>query len=129
MSENKGGHQNTYPFATKAQIKAKIASDDAFVCECVNLLQARQTTVEQETGSTSVKNRSGWMSSHAVSMSKIAGKIASGEELSSDETSKARDACSHYTKQLAAALRDAACEADPTLADKAAVFFTKPATK
>ena len=128
-NENKGGHQNNYPFVTKAQIKTRIAESDAFVCECVQILQARQTACEQETGTTSVKNRAGWMSSHAVPLGKIAGKLAAGEDLTADETAKARDAVGHYTKQLAAAYRDAACEANPELAKTAAVFFTPQPTK
>ena len=109
MTTNKGGSSNTYPFQTKAQIKARIAESDAFVCECVQILQARQTASEQETGTTSVKNRAGWMSSHAVPMGKLAAKLTAGEDLTADEVSKSRDAVGHYSKQLAAAFRDAAC--------------------
>jgi hypothetical protein len=122
-------NSNTYPFKTKAQIKARIANEDSFVCECVLVIQGRQTASEQETGTTSVKNRAGWMSSHAVPMGKIAAKLAEGEDLTADELSKSREACGHYSKQLAAAFRDAACEADPTLAAKSAVFFTPQPTK
>ena len=122
-------NSNTYPFKTKAQIKADIATSDAFVCECVQVIQARQTASEQETGTTSVKNRAGWMSSHAVPMGKIAAKLAEGEDLTAEELSKSREACGHYSKQLAAAFRDAACEANPDLAKTAAVFFTPQPTK
>jgi hypothetical protein len=110
-----------YPFVTKSTIKARIASDDSFVLECLATLYSLQTASEQEAKNTVVRNRRGFMSSHAVKGSTLAVKAA-GEGLTSEETEVARELCSHYTKQLAAHMRAEAIEANPELAEAARVF-------
>jgi len=118
---------NRYPFATKSEIKARILADDSYVVSCLCVLYDRQTTHEQETKTTIQRNHRGFMSSHAVNGCKLAEKVRSGETLDGEETAKARDIVCHYSKQLAAAARETALEANPDLAAEAAVFFTKQA--
>lgn len=111
----------SYPFMTKAQIKARIEADDAFMLECLSVLYARQTEYEQETKTTVNRNRRGFMSSHAVNASVLAVK-ARGEGLTAEETDKARSIICHYTKQLAAHFRQGAISENPELAEAARVF-------
>ena len=115
-------NQNLYPFATKARIKERITLDDEFAVACVAILNSRQTEDEQEIRETRYKNRRGWASSHAVRGGKLADKISSGEELSSEDLTLARTLVSSYTKQLAAHFRAEALESNPELADQAKVF-------
>jgi len=112
---------NLYPFLSKAQIKARILSDDGFVLECARVMQARQTAHEQATETTLLRNRQGWMSSHAVRGGRLV-KKAAGEGLVEEEFSVLREMVSHYGKQLASHFRQAAIEADPGLKEIAAVF-------
>lgn len=116
--------KKSYPFLTKAQIAASIANDFQFACMVITTLYDRQTTFEQETKSTLNKNRAGFMSSHAVNGSKLAIKIRAGEELTDEDVARVHEIAPRYTKQMADHFRRAAIEADPTLAEKAACFFT-----
>jgi len=111
----------SYPFLTKSTIKARIATDDAFVVQCLGIMLDRQTAYEQETKSTLNRNRAGFMSSHAVKGTTLAVK-ARGEGLTAEETADARALVGHYSKQLASHFRQAAIEADPSLAEAARVF-------
>jgi hypothetical protein len=111
----------SYPFMTKAQIKAQIDSDDAFVVLCLGIMLDRQTSHEQEAKTTKDRNRRGFMSSHAVKGTTLAQK-ARGEGLSADETEAARALVSRYTKQLAAHFRQSAIADNPDLAEAARVF-------
>jgi hypothetical protein len=113
-----------YPFLTKAQIAANIENDFSFACQAMVILYDRQTEFEQETKSTLNKNRRGFMSSHAVNGSKVAVKLKAGEALTPEEQVIVETIAPRYTKQLADHFRAAAIEADPSLADKAACFFT-----
>lgn len=115
----------SYPFLTKAQISHNIETDFAFACQAMVILYDRQTTFEQETKSTLNKNRRGFMSSHAVNGSKVAVKIKNGEELTDEDVARVHEIAPRYTKQLADHFRAAAIEADPSLAAKAACFFTQ----
>jgi hypothetical protein len=111
----------SYPFVTKSTIKARLAGDNAFVLQCLGILLSRQTASEVEAKNTVVRNRQGFMSSHAVKGTTLAVK-AEAEGLSEEETEVARELCSHYTKQLAAHMRAEAIEANPELAEAARVF-------
>lgn len=113
-----------YPFLTKAQISASIEQDFGFACQVMVILYDRQTQHEQETKSTLNKNRRGFMSSHAVNGSKVAEKIKTGAILTDEDKVRVAEIAPRYTKQLAQHFRDAAIAADPTLAEKAACFFT-----
>jgi hypothetical protein len=115
-------NSNLYPFVTKSQLKEKIASSPSFAISCLLVMHARQTAHEQETKSTTVRNRRGFMSSHAVNGSKLAEKVISGAELTEEETAMAQAIVGSYTKQLAAHFRQEAVEANPALAAAATLF-------
>jgi hypothetical protein len=112
---------NLYPFLSKAQISTRIEEDPAFALECLQIMCSRQTAFEQESKTTVVKNRRGFMSSHAVNGTLLAVK-ARTEGLDEVETAKAQEMVSHYTKQLASHFRAEALERDPSLAATARVF-------
>jgi hypothetical protein len=111
-----------YPFQTKAAIKSLILSDVSFAMECAQIMTARQTDYEQSSKQTVVKNRSGWMSSHAVFGTKMTDKLASGETLEPNETARLQEMVSHYGKQLAAHFRQEAITNNPELKAVAEVF-------
>lgn len=113
---------NNYPFQTKAQIKDRLSFDDSFVLACVLVMDARQTEDEQESRETKWRNRRGWMSSHAVHGSRIAALVRSGEDLSEEDSRRAREMVSRYTKQLASHFRQVASEEDPSLKEAGSVF-------
>jgi hypothetical protein len=112
---------NNYPFLTKKQIAAKIADDDSFVLECLQVMHSRQTEHEVDSKTTKDRNKRGWMSSHAVRGTELALK-AQTEALSEEEVAKAREMVARYTKQLASHFRQARLAAEPELAETAAVF-------
>jgi hypothetical protein len=111
-----------YPFATKAQILA-LQKDDFTVC-LVHLeqLYKAQTSDEQEAEDTRYKNKAGFMSSHAVTGSKLAVKVRNGEALTEEEQDKVRSIVCRYGKQLAAFSRHEAMEANPELKKIAEIF-------
>ena len=112
---------NLYPFVTKSALKARISEDDSFVLECAQIMQSRQTAHEAATETTLLRNRQGWMSSHAVRGGRLVRK-SSEEGLDAAEFSQLRDMVSHYSKQLASHFRQAAIAADPALREIASVF-------
>ena len=113
---------NLYPFATKAQLKARIDTDPEFARECLLVIHARQTEVEQERKETINKNRRGFMSSHAVRGTELARKILGAEYLNPEEDELVVSIARAYTKQLAAHFRTAALAEKPELAEQAKVF-------
>jgi hypothetical protein len=118
-------NSNRYPFASKNQIAAKIASDFSYACACLVVLWNRQTEYEQNTKSTLDRNKRGFMSSHAVHGSRIAQALASGtpcDELSPEDKARVSSIACRYTKQIAAHERTVAVKANPELAAQAAVF-------
>lgn len=115
----------SYPFLTKAQIAASIEADFSFACNVICILHDRQTTFEQEQKTTLNKNRRGFMSSHAVHGSRIAELLKKGEALSPEDQDRVAEIAPRYTKQMAEHFRNEAIAADPTLAEKAACFFTE----
>jgi hypothetical protein len=110
-----------YPFATKAQILAS-QSDFSVCLTHLAQLYAAQTAEEQDQESTFFKNRAGFMSSHAVTGSKLAVKAASGEELTPEEQDKVRSIVARYGKQLASFSRHEAMRANPELKKIAEIF-------
>ncbi len=111
----------SYPFATKAQILAS-QSDFSVCLEHNEQLFAAQTAEEQDAKDTRVKNRRGYMSSHAVVGSTLALKARAGEELTPEEQDKIRSIVCRYGKQLAAMAREEAIAQNPELAKIAAIF-------
>ncbi len=110
-----------YPFATKAQILAS-QSDFSVCLDHLAQLYAAQTSDEQDAKDTRYKNKSGFMSSHAVTGSTLAVKAASGEELTPEEQDKVRSIVCRYGKQLASFSRHAAMAANPELKKIAEIF-------
>ncbi len=111
----------SYPFATKAQILDS-QSDFATCLEHLDQLYVAQTSDEQQQESTFVKNKAGFMSSHAVTGSKLAVKARSGEALTPEEQDNVRSIVCRYGKQLASFSRQAAIAKNPELAKIAAIF-------
>jgi len=111
----------SYPFLSRAQITTRIAEDDVFMLECLQVMYCRQTQHEQDTKSTLNRNRAGFMSSHAVCGSTLAVK-ARNEVLSEDELSKARSIVCRYGKQLASHFRQVAITENPALKAVATLF-------
>jgi len=111
-----------YPFPSKKQIAARIATEADYACTCLLVLYARQTEHEREVKGTINKNRRGFMSSHAVNGSKLSEKVLAGEALEPEELSFVQELVSHYGKQLAAHFRQEMIEKDPSLAEAARVF-------
>ena len=96
----------SYP--SRAQITTRIAEDDVFMLECLQVMYCRQTQHEQDTKSTLNRNRAGFITiSHAFDGSTLAVK-ARQEVLSEDELSKARSIVCRYGKQLASHFRQVA---------------------
>jgi len=114
--------QNLYPFTTKAQLKARIESDGDFAKSCLLVVYNRQTEYEQEAKTTVVKNRMGFMSSHAVRGANLAMKIIAGEWLNPEEEGLVQSIASSYCRQLASHFRTAALAERPELAEQAKVF-------
>jgi hypothetical protein len=114
-------NSTSYPFVTKSQIAASIASDDNFVLNALQVMLSRQTAFEQDTRQTVVRNRMGFMSSHAVKGTALALK-AQSEGLTMDEVSEAREIVSHYTRQLAEHFRQVQISENPELASVARLF-------
>jgi hypothetical protein len=102
-----------YPFTTKAQIKARLASDPAFVTLCLAVLLDRHVNLETR--------GAGFMSSQAKVGLALATKSLS-EELSAEEMVQATNLTSSYCKQLASHFRKLDVASDPDLAEAARVF-------
>jgi len=115
-------NSNLYPFATKSQIKTQIDSDPEFARECLLVIHARQTEVEQERKETINRNRRGFMSSHAVRGTELARKILGAEYLNPEEEELVVSIARSYTKQLASHFRQVTLEEKPELAEQAKVF-------
>lgn len=91
---------NSYPFVTKAQVKARLESDPDFRREALLVLYRRQTEDEREAKDTVHKNRRGFMSSHAVHGTRIAELLLMGESISLEDESRIEAITGRYTKQL-----------------------------
>lgn len=113
---------NLYPFLTKAQIKERLESDPQFRLEAMAILLALQTEYEQQTSTTLNKNRQGFMSSHAVNGTRVARKINSGEELSSEDWRHVDAIAPRYSRQLAVFFRAKAIAEQPALQAVARLF-------
>lgn len=112
---------NLYPFLTKNALKAKL-EEPAFQLEAMTILYSLQTQHEQATDSTLLRNRAGFMSSHAVHGGRIARKIIAGEELSSEDMGRVATIAPRYSRQLACYFRTKAVEANPALKAVASLF-------
>ncbi len=111
-----------YPFATKAQVKEKLAYYD-YACAAMVVLLDRQTAFEVATRSTRSKNARGFMSSDAVHGTRIAQLLKAGRELDALDQERVFRISGKYSKQIAEHERTMAVGEDPSLADAAAPFF------
>jgi hypothetical protein len=112
-----------YPFATKAQLKARLEGEPSFVLQALLILDGRQTEDEREDKETKYRNHKGWMSSHAVWGTKLASKVALGQELEPEEFDRAQAMVCRYTRQLANHFRNLEIKRNPELAAKTACYF------
>lgn len=96
---------NSYPFVTKKEVAARLASDPVFCQQALLVLWRRQVEDERDSKTTKYTNKRGLSSSHAVPGSNLAEKITAEEELTPEETAKVCQIVSHYTKQLTAHYR------------------------
>ena len=113
---------NLYPFVTKATIKNRLDTDQAFRIQAMAIIHTLQTQHEQDTKSTLNKNKQGFMSSHAVRGSEVAMKIKAGEPLSEKDLVVVDTIAPRYSRQLATYTRAQAIANDPALAKVAAMF-------
>jgi len=113
---------NGYPFLSRKQVLERIASDPAFVVECVAILQDRYARRAALAG-----EAAGWTASHVSRAIALAAKLASGGASEKERTEAAKLA-SGYTKQLARVYRERELAARPELAGQAAVFGIGPAS-
>jgi hypothetical protein len=113
---------NSYPFTSKAQIKAQLAESQEFRTACLLVLYDRQTSHEQETSTTKDRNKMGFMSSHAVHGCRLAKLVLAGEALSEEDQGRVDTIVPRYTKQLASHFRAGELARNPDLAKAAAVF-------
>ena len=97
--------QNSYPYVTKSEVKARLETDPDFRVSALLVLYKRQTEDEREAKDTKWKNRRGFMSSHAVNGSRLAEKVICGEELTEEDHGKIEAIVTRYSKQLAAHYR------------------------
>lgn len=96
---------NSYPYVTKGQVKARLEASADFRVECLLVLYRRQTEDERDAKDTKYKNKRGFMSSHAVNGTTLAEKLISGEDLTEEETGKVDGMVGRYSKQLASHFR------------------------
>lgn len=112
-----------YPFKTKAQIAGELAGSFEARCQAIVTIWRCQTQHEQERKVTEVKNRVGFMSSHAVNGSRVAEKLVSGAALDEKDAALVDAIAPRYCRQLAVLAREEAIAANPELAATTACFF------
>lgn len=122
---NTNPSSNGYPFTSRKDMKASLDSSFEVRSQAMVTLFTNQTAHEQDTKSTVVKNRVGFMSSHAVKGSAVALKLIAGEALTDDDVDTINKIAPRYSRQLAVLARNVALASDPTLADQAALFGIK----
>jgi hypothetical protein len=117
---------NLYPFMTKATIVAKLADSETFRNQAMIILLNLQTAHEQSVNETIVKNRQGFMSSHAVHGTRIAKALVQGAELSDEDRARVSSIAPRYSRQLAVHFRAQAIAERPELAAVAGIFSAAP---
>ena len=116
-------NNNGYPFMTRNQVVARLATDTEFQVRCLNLLVERQTEEELEAKATKYANRRGLRCSEAVWMPELAAKLRnSPDEVTGEEMARLARVLPVYRKQIALCLRQEQLANDPSLAEKAALF-------
>lgn len=102
----------SYPFTTKAQVKARLMGDMDYVKDCLAILADR-------TLSRSGAKKYGFSRSHEKVGLDLATK---GESWSPEEQGRARSLTLSYLDQLAAHFRAAEIASNPALAEVAKIF-------
>lgn len=101
---------NGYPFISRKQVAERLASEPAFVIECMLLLDGK------------------WMASHKVRAGKVLAKIAAGN-LSPEDLAEAVALVVPYARTISRVLREKEMAERPELAMQAAVFgIVRPTT-
>jgi hypothetical protein len=112
-----------YPFVTRREIAARLASEPAFVKECASVLQAR--TEQRVAGSAPSGKPWGWMSSERVVAGRLTAKSKIGM-LSVDDEAKLAKLVSRYSRQIADHFRSLALAENPGLSEAAEKFGVLP---
>jgi hypothetical protein len=112
----------SYPFLTKAEIRARVATDRAYALHCIGIMQARH---EARLAGKGGDGPCGWMSSQSVTALKLATRIAAGEA-TDEEVELMVATVGRYAKQLAAHFRAVELERNPGLAEAASRFGVGP---
>jgi len=109
----------SYPLITRNQIQARLATDSAFVAECVGIVHAKFLARRNDT-----TERGGWMASHTAEGERLAKKFADGKQTAAD-TARATAMMKQYSRALAVHFRDKQL-ADPLLREIAALYGVRP---
>ena len=96
---------NGYPFLSRRQILARIASDAAFAIECVRLIESRHA----------------WMASHRAAAAKLIARLDAGP-VDATTSAEALRLASRYSKTLARIIRERDLAERPELVAIGAVF-------
>ena len=113
---------NLYPFVSRKQIQARLAEDATFRQEVIVMLYTKQTEYEQSTSTTLLRNKVGFMSSHAVHGSRIAKAVMAGETLNAEDLVRVDSIAPRYSRQIASFMRADAIKANPALQAVAKIF-------
>lgn len=106
---------NSYPFETKKSIKARLDSDPTYRCEAMVIVHnAKSNRAEGTVG--------GFMSSHMAKGTKVAQKIISGDNLTTEDWEVINRVAPMYSKQLATFSRAQAIANNPALLATAKLF-------
>lgn len=111
-----------YPFLGQKQVKAVLEADYDLQEQVIVLMHQLQTEQEQSKRDTEVRNKVGFMSSHAWHGSRIAEALQAGAILEHDDIARVSKMAVVYSKQMAVQLRRLALVRDPKLAGLAAQF-------
>jgi hypothetical protein len=114
-------NSNLYPFLTRAQVQERL-TDPTFRHTAMVMLFQKQTEHEQATSTTVLKNRVGFMSSHAVHGTRIAKALLAGETLSDEDEGRVCSIAPRYSRQIALFMRQDAIVANPELKAVAGIF-------
>lgn len=113
-----------YPFVTRKEIAARIATDAGFAGDCALVLEAR---AQQRTAGGAPAGRPwGWMSSERVVAGRLVAKLRGGS-LNGSEQVKLTGLVRRYSRQLADHCRGLTLKENPALSALAAKFGALPA--
>lgn len=108
--------EKAYPLITKKQIQARIATDPAFVAECVSIIHTKFLARRSDT-----TEHGGWMASQAVEGERIAKKFNEGKQSAAD-IARATGMVKQYSRALAVHFRTQQLLQHPELTELAALY-------